>query len=178
MHTCFFFFRSGPVAHKLHRKKYVHRIDRSIQIICAYFYSNKAIMLHMRFLVALAITILVVYPYSAASQITSLCSKKVTLGVNQSKKVCCNAVLRVNSIQDSRCPVNVQCIWEGQARVKLTLSRNAVSSSVELIIGAQAQPNALIALGIYTYSVTLQDVVPYPGTSNTPPKAVITIGCP
>ena len=132
----------------------------------------------MCFLVALSVIILVVGVDSAAYQTSSPCLKSATLGVNQSKKVCCKALLLVNSIQDSRCPVNVQCIWEGQATVKLTLSRNTASSSVELIIGAQAQPNALVTLGGYTYNVTLQDVIPYPGTSNTPSKAVIKIGCP
>ena len=147
------------------------------QIEAVSLHSHKVTMFSSRFLVVLTFVVLISYVVSAAKE-KRLTTQSATLGVNQTKRVCRRVVLRVNSIEDSRCPVNVQCIWEGQAKVKLTLSTTTASNTVELIIGAQASPAAQVTLGSVVYTVTLQDVIPYPGTRNTAPKAVIEIVCP
>ena len=35
--------------------------------------------------------------------------------------------------EDSRCPVDVQCIWAGDAKIELTISRNGSPDDVKVI---------------------------------------------
>ncbi|CAF1132559.1 unnamed protein product [Adineta ricciae] len=102
----------------------------------------------------------------------------VTLGVNENTEICCDANLQVSSIQDSRCPLKMACIWAGQAKVGLLLSNSEGSSTTELIIGAQSKPNALVAVDSKSYNVTLVQVTPYPGASKNPSQATVQIICP
>lgn len=101
-----------------------------------------------------------------------------TLFVNQTKTVCHNVKIHVGSIDDSRCSSNVQCFWARQAKVQLTLSKKAISSALELILGAQSQSSDQVILFNASYKVTLRNVFPYPGTNNSPSKAIIEIICP
>lgn len=64
-------------------------------------------------------------------------------------------------IEDSRCPLNVICVWEGQAEVKLSV-KIAGEEPVDLeLINRVGHPE----LGIDTlgnFIFTLEDVLPYP----------------
>ena len=35
--------------------------------------------------------------------------------------------------EDSRCPVDVQCVWAGDAKIELTISRNGAADDVKVI---------------------------------------------
>ena len=50
---------------------------------------------------------------------------------------------RVN--EDSRCPVDVQCVWAGDAKIELTISRN--SSPVETKVISITPPNNEVVAG-------------------------------
>ena len=103
------------------------------------------------------------------------------LPANGTTEVCRGVTLHVNFIYDSRCPVGVQCIWAGRADVQLLLSEKRASRTVNLTISAGPgtfQNSARVTLNVASYGVTLQDVVPYPGTGGPPTKAVIQIECP
>ena len=60
-----------------------------------------------------------------------------TLAVDQTSIVCRKVKILVNSIADSRCPSLFECIWAGQAKVQLKLSKKDTSRALELIIGAE-----------------------------------------
>ncbi|CAF1497108.1 unnamed protein product [Adineta ricciae] len=85
----------------------------------------------------------------------------------------------VESIGDSRCPLNVQCIWTGQAKVQIAVSKAEMSSTAELVIGANPQNNAIVTVGTNKYSITLEKVIPYPGGGQTREKkeAVLQVKC-
>ncbi|CAF4269769.1 unnamed protein product [Adineta steineri] len=76
--------------------------------------------------------------------------------------VCGGATLHIYNIDDSRCAANATCFWAGEAKVKLLLSNNAGSSVVDLIVGKKPQNSAQVTLGTTVYTITLDDVVPYP----------------
>ncbi|CAF1237720.1 unnamed protein product [Adineta steineri] len=76
--------------------------------------------------------------------------------------VCGGATLHIYNIDDSRCAENATCFWAGEAKVKLLLSNNAGSSVVDLIVGTKPQNSAQVTLGTTVYTITLDDVVPYP----------------
>lgn len=46
---------------------------------------------------------------------------------------------------DSRCPLDVQCVWAGDARIELTVSRNSVPADTRSI--SLASPNDEVTIG-------------------------------
>jgi len=85
--------------------------------------------------------------------------------------------VRIDSIEDSRCPANAMCIWAGRVAVELLLSKSADSHSVTLILQAGQQLGSTqVTLGTVTYKVVLRSVLPYPGTGSTQPlKATVQV---
>ncbi len=87
----------------------------------------------------------------------------ISLAVNESRELPSGMTVRVESIQDSRCPANVMCIRAGQVKVKVLVAQSRNSQSVSLVLGLSQQSNtAHVTLGATTYKVTLQSVLPYP----------------
>ncbi|WP_080057558.1 hypothetical protein [Spirosoma aerolatum] len=109
---------------------------------------------------------------------------QVSLGLHQSARIGSDVTVRVDSIQDSRCPANATCIWAGQAKVKMLLSNDRDSTTVRLALGADPgvsnnkRPDSTnVTLSSQTYKVILREVNPYPGTtpSNQPQTAVVQV---
>lgn len=69
-------------------------------------------------------------------------------------------------IQDSRCPSNVTCIWQGQVIIELDIIKNGKQVStlmLTLIPGSDALPIQFLD----KYTVTLKEVSPYPQSEQT-----------
>jgi hypothetical protein len=81
--------------------------------------------------------------------------------------------VKVISIEDSRCPSDVVCMWQGMAKVRFSLT--GVSAPFDLYLGGgHDQPNSTTYLfDGKTYRLTLVDVTPYPSTDSAhlPKKA-------
>lgn len=61
--------------------------------------------------------------------------------------------------EDSRCPSGAQCIWEGDAVARVTVSRDAQApATLELHTSGRFERSA----PYLTYRIALVDVVPYP----------------
>ena len=93
----------------------------------------------------------------------------VSLQRNQSARLSSDVTVRVDSIVDSRCPINAYCIWAGQADVALTLSKESATATTRLILGASTAAgkrtdSTTVSLASQTYIVILRNVTPYPGT--------------
>ena len=52
----------------------------------------------------------------------------------------------VESIRDSRCLPNVQCVWATQAKVQIVVSKAEMLSTAELVISANPQNNAVVTV--------------------------------
>jgi hypothetical protein len=111
-------------------------------------------------------------------------TNSVSLGMNQSARLSSGIAVRVDSIQDSRCPTGVTCIWAGQAKVNMVLSKDSDSTTVRLILEPSVtagSPRRLdstnVTLSRETYKVILRDVNPYPTTTNQsmPKSAVVEV---
>jgi hypothetical protein len=127
-------------------------------------------------LVAVALFILGCKP----SETTPAATDRIALGASQSARLGSNVSVRVHVIQDSRCPANLTCIWGGEAKVSLALSKSGDSHTLELILGrsgAKRSDSTQIALSGKTYKVILREVNPYPVSPATgpPPTAVIQV---
>jgi hypothetical protein len=68
--------------------------------------------------------------------------------------------LCVDSIADSRCPANVNCIWGGTAITKFTFTKNGQDNHIALAIPAFASYQQQITIAGYT--IQLIDVYPFP----------------
>ncbi len=84
----------------------------------------------------------------------------VELQPRASKKVSGDLSIRFNTvIEDSRCPTDVQCAWEGNAEILLELSGGDLET-VHLNTGGMF-PRTEVYNG---YTITLQELKPHPAT--------------
>lgn len=98
----------------------------------------------------------------------------VSIGNKGAARVGQDITIKADSISDSRCPKNVQCVWGGNARVGFTLSSSTASKKDTLCVGDCRTTKGSVdtlTLGSDRYQVTLVDVTPYPATTDPNPKA-------
>ncbi|MCH9659725.1 MAG: hypothetical protein K0U54_02315 [Bacteroidetes bacterium] len=73
----------------------------------------------------------------------------------------------VEVLEDSRCPKDVQCVWAGQAKVKLSVTESGMDPEfVELVFGSRAKDRTIKNDNFYIEGLSL---TPYP-TSETQGK--------
>ena len=73
-------------------------------------------------------------------------------------------------INDSRCPANAVCIWQGTAVAKFSLTKNDETTSFELAT-INMSPNYHKDTTIMGYKIEFVNLYPYPGTVPTPVPA-------
>lgn len=89
--------------------------------------------------------------------------------------------ITLQSVNDSRCPVNALCISAGNARVKLKMSDNSGAESLaELCIGFcdtgnNAEDSTIIRLNNTSYTIVLKEVSPFPELGKKQKKKVLLI---
>ncbi len=64
--------------------------------------------------------------------------------------------IKLEDIDDSRCPLGVDCIWEGEVKLTFEIDFNDADSTFILCTQDKLEYNFL------TYTLKLRDVVPYP----------------
>ncbi|GAB3202244.1 hypothetical protein GCM10027293_27380 [Pontibacter aydingkolensis] len=87
----------------------------------------------------------------------------------------------VKSINDSRCPTGVNCMWAGKADVVVSLEKKGGETvNLDLCLGQCSNTNfketdsTTLTLNGSKYKVTLLQVNPYPSSDNTEePKVVV-----
>ncbi len=86
-------------------------------------------------------------------------TQQVTVTVNKQKKASRSKLtIKFVSVEDSRCPQGVDCVWAGNAKVKIKVTnRKGVSKTFEL--NTNLEPKAIKFDG---YEITLRNVTPYP----------------
>lgn len=96
-------------------------------------------------------------PQKSDGTITVAVNKKVTIP---------NSKITIEFQQiteDSRCPADVTCVWEGIAIVNLKMSNGKENKDVQLATRNFEPKNAMKSQNYDGYNITLQDVKPYPG---------------
>ncbi|MEM7084734.1 MAG: hypothetical protein AAF489_01050 [Bacteroidota bacterium] len=74
-------------------------------------------------------------------------------------------------LEDSRCPLNVQCVWAGQARVRVMVSGpDLPEESLDLIVAKKDKNVLFIA---ENYVLKAMGLAPYPDTKNPENKKYI-----
>lgn len=70
-------------------------------------------------------------------------------------------------LEDSRCPADAVCIWEGRAWVKLVGTNASVETDIELITENSMNLDSMVTANYLDYQIELIKVDPYPGVSAT-----------
>ncbi|MBN2012586.1 hypothetical protein JW960_24875 [candidate division KSB1 bacterium] len=65
-------------------------------------------------------------------------------------------------LEDSRCPINVNCVWEGNAKLKFLLQHSFHLTHFSLNTTLEPKDTT-----IADYSVSLTDLLPYPHSDST-----------
>ena len=69
----------------------------------------------------------------------------------------------VSVIEDSRCPIGVDCIWAGNAKIQIKVTnRKGVSKTFELNTNLQPQ-----AVNFEGYEIKLGELTPHPKANTT-----------
>lgn len=87
-------------------------------------------------------------------------------------------MISLNSINDSRCPKDIQCVWAGNATVELTImAESGAKASAVLCLGDCKDKNgsARINLDSKNYLVTLSAVTTSETSAQTKSKASLII---
>ena len=71
----------------------------------------------------------------------------------------------VEVLEDSRCPKDVDCVWAGQARVKVVVSGDGIiKEQLDLVIGKK---NEYVIGSVNGFAIKAVGLIPYPSTKNT-----------
>lgn len=72
-------------------------------------------------------------------------------------------------VSDSRCPIDVVCVWAGQAEVAVRVQiADSAPQDVRLWLGKSESDTQVVVGG---YRITLQALTPFPDTQNPPTDA-------
>jgi hypothetical protein len=79
-------------------------------------------------------------------------------------------IVNVLEVNESRCPINVDCIRAGSADLQLSISDGTNKALVDISFenGKKASGHKTFTLGNQTYSLVIHDVLPYPVTTTNP----------
>lgn len=84
-------------------------------------------------------------------------SGTLTLKYDETGRVGAISITPLEIVEDSRCPINAMCVWQGTVRVSVRLSSSAGVTTETLTINTPFQ--------VASQSVTLTAVTPYPNTT-------------
>ena len=90
-------------------------------------------------------------------------------------------LLEVSEINDSRCPINVECIWAGNSTVKLNVTSTGIEKTdFTFCIGQcenrlQEADTVLLQHQNQSYSFILKEVQPYPGQGSNKKTAIFLV---
>lgn len=75
----------------------------------------------------------------------------------------------LKDVSDSRCPINADCIWAGDAKLLFSVSEGSDSTEVTVnFTGNVKTDNHTFVLGGQKYILRVSSVLPYPETSASP----------
>jgi len=70
-------------------------------------------------------------------------------------------------LEDSRCPIGVECGWEGRAIIKLLIAEGSDSTDIQLITYNSINLDSMLTVEYQDYLIELIEVNPYPHIDST-----------
>ena len=109
---------------------------------------------------AAGLSFILLFVFGSLMTIDAQTAQQIKLGLNKQKVVTKDklTIKFVSVIEDSRCPVGVDCIWAGNAKVQIKATdRTGVSKTFEL--NTQLEPQAVT---FDSYEIKLAGLLPHP----------------
>lgn len=104
----------------------------------------------------LAICFICAFIFGCNSSKEKNTSYEVKAKVNQIDQVTSNLSIRVNSVEDSRCPEGCECVWAGEVKVFFSLINQGYSIDTSLVLPSKPR------MQFKNFSIILESVSPYP----------------
>lgn len=94
------------------------------------------------------------------------------LKANQERTIPGSSVkVRFNRVvEDSRCPINARCVWAGNAKVSLTVTRGKDRRTVELNSGLEPR-----IVEVHGFKLSIDELSPHPGEPRAAARLVLAI---
>lgn len=83
----------------------------------------------MKLLIA---SLLVLVGFASFSAVSAKQGQEVSVKINTEERANGVRIKFVELVEDSRCPVDTNCIWAGNAKIKVRVTRNGRSRVIEL----------------------------------------------
>lgn len=115
----------------------------------------------------------IVIPTSVLAQVP----ETVTMKIGESKKADAGKlkIAFLEIVEDSRCPVGANCVWAGNAKIKLSVSIDKKAATI-VELNSNLDPQAA---KIFGYKLKFESLTPRPSenpkTESDPAAAVVTI---
>ena len=96
-------------------------------------------------------------------------NKTITIGINKTAKIP-NSKISLefkNILEDSRCPVDVTCVWEGIAIADIKANSGQKTADFQVATRDFQPKSASKSFSFSGYRFTLTDLKPYPGGKET-----------
>jgi hypothetical protein len=109
---------------------------------------------------AAGLSIILLFVFGSVMPIDAQTSQQIKLGMNKQKLVSKDklTIKFVSVIEDSRCPVGVNCVWSGNAKVQIQMTnRKGISKIFEL--NTHLEPQTVTFEG---YEIKLAGLLPRP----------------
>jgi len=113
-------------------------------------------------ILALSVTIMLLQQTVFAEEIVFL-DLPIGLKIGESANIDSDLIMTLLEIEDSRCPSDVLCVWQGTVTAKIKLEKGGLDLGVYSIPMETIQSNEQIFEGYY---ISLTNVEPYPESTN------------
>lgn len=117
-------------------------------------------------IVGLAVLSLIFQPtaFAASNLIDAQLNTPFTIQIGKTAEIKSESVMiTLTDIEDSRCPADVTCVWEGEVILHLNLKKGG-DKSKETSVKLKTSQSAEISFE--SYSISLSNVEPYPTSTN------------
>lgn len=108
------------------------------------------------------LTLLLAFVFGAIQTVEAQSGEQQKVQINKQKKFTRSnlTVQFVSLVEDSRCPKDTNCIWAGNAKIRIKVSKAKQSKTFEL--NTFTEPKAAVFAG---YEIKLVDLNPEPATN-------------
>lgn len=92
-------------------------------------------------------------------------NEEFSLGVNQQVSINTEGLMIefVTVLEDSRCPVGVDCVWEGNAKIRIKISKSDMGATT-IELNTNLEPTNIL---FQDYKIHLVRLEPWPKASTT-----------
>jgi hypothetical protein len=102
-----------------------------------------------------------VFAFILFGTVSAVSAKQIQVQINTETKINGIRIKFIDMLEDSRCPTDTQCIWAGNAKIKIGLS-NSGRSAKQVELNTGLKPQSIVFGG---YEIKLIKLTPAPASN-------------